>query len=231
MMIKKWIFGEKKMHFAEKVNKSLEIIEKGIQKHGQKIAVCISGGKDSSVIYDLSRKVNPEIDVISVLTPFKPKETFEFMENLKIQNPKIQIFRSDETVSDDFNLFKTDPNECCQKFKVEPLIKALMGYEGWIAGIRSGEGTTRQDYEYIEQKDALFKYNPILHFTETDIWKYIGLYNVPVNELYREGYRSLGCSPCTQIIDDEIEDERQGRWVGTNKQGGECGIHTQSLRK
>ncbi|HUW59215.1 MAG TPA: phosphoadenylyl-sulfate reductase, partial [Planctomycetota bacterium] len=46
--------------------------------------------------------------------------------------------------------------------------------------------------------------------------------------LYAKGYRSLGCGPCTRITTDP--DERAGRWIGTSKCGGECGIHTRPLK-
>ena len=52
--------------------------------------------------------------------------------------------------------------------------------------------------------------------------------SVKVNELYRDGYRSLGCTPCTAI---STGDERSGRWVGSSKCGGECGIHTRPLKR
>ena len=42
---------------------------------------------------------------------------------------------------------------------------------------------------------------------------------------YKKGFRSLGCEPCTVLIKD-TEPERSGRWAGTSKMGGECGIHT-----
>jgi phosphoadenosine phosphosulfate reductase len=57
---------------------------------------------------------------------------------------------------------------------------------------------------------------------------YLALYQVPVNPLYKAGYRSLGCEPGTQI--ESGEDERAGRWIGTSKCGGECGIHTRPLK-
>ena len=41
--------------------------------------------------------------------------------------------------------------------------------------------------------------------------------------------RSLGCAPCTVPIYDH-QQERNGRWQGTSKCGGECGIHTQVLK-
>ena len=69
------------------------------------------------------------------------------------------------------------------------------------------------------------KINPILEWTEADVWRYIACNNIPVHEWYKRGYRSLGCEPCTSLIGDD-EPERAGRWRGTSKEGGECGIHT-----
>ncbi len=60
------------------------------------------------------------------------------------------------------------------------------------------------------------------------MWQYLALHGVPVNPLYGKGYRSLGCAPCTQIATGP--DERAGRWLGTSKCGGECGIHTRPLK-
>jgi phosphoadenosine phosphosulfate reductase len=72
------------------------------------------------------------------------------------------------------------------------------------------------------------KLNPILLWHEREVWQYLAIHRVPVNSLYAEGYRSLGCAPCTRIA--QGPDERAGRWLGTSKCGGECGIHTRPLR-
>ncbi len=69
------------------------------------------------------------------------------------------------------------------------------------------------------------KINPILDWSEVDIWRYTAIFGIPVNPAYRNGYRSLGCAPCTYLGKDS-DTERAGRWHGTNKCGGECGIHT-----
>jgi phosphoadenosine phosphosulfate reductase len=74
----------------------------------------------------------------------------------------------------------------------------------------------------------LTKLNPILIWEEREIWQYMAMNNIKVNKLYREGYRSLGCAPCTAVT---TGDERSGRWVGSKKCGGECGIHTRPLKR
>ncbi len=104
-----------------------------------------------------------------------------------------------------------------------------MGVSCWVTGLRCTEGRTRTDYLELEERDeGLLKLNPILPWHEREVWQYIALDQVPVNPLYGEGYRSLGCEPCTHITTGA--NERDGRWIGTSKCGGECGIHTRPLK-
>jgi phosphoadenosine phosphosulfate reductase len=115
--------------------------------------------------------------------------------------------------------------------KVKPTRWAIeeMRVRCWVTGLRCTEGRTRTDYQEVEQRDeGLLKLNPILLWKEREVWQYLALNNVPVNPLYAKGYRSLGCAPCTKITTDE--NERAGRWIGTSKCGGECGIHTRPLK-
>jgi phosphoadenosine phosphosulfate reductase len=99
----------------------------------------------------------------------------------------------------------------------------------WGTGLRCTEGRTRTEFQEIEERDkGLIKLNPILIWKEREIWQYLALNQVPVNPLYSLGYRSLGCGPCTHIVNHP--NERAGRWIGTSKCGGECGIHTRPLK-
>ena len=128
-------------------------------------------------------------------------------------------------------LYQTDPDDCCRILKVEPVRWAIeeMGVNCWVTGLRCTEGRTRTDYKEVEERDkGLMKLNPILLWKEREVWQYLALYNVPVNPLYKDGFRSLGCEPCTHI--SNAEDERAGRWLQTSKCGGECGIHTRPLK-
>ena len=115
--------------------------------------------------------------------------------------------------------------------KVEPVKRAVeeLNVECWVTGLRCTEGRTRTDFQEVEERDeGLIKLNPILIWKEREVWQYLALYGVNVNPLYGVGYRSLGCSPCTHITTDD--NERAGRWIGTSKCGGECGIHTRPLK-
>ena len=216
------------LSFKEKVDRSLALIEEAYKKFGDGLVVANSLGKDSVVVWDLAKKVNPKIRGFVVTTRFKPKETKEFMNKFVVKYPETQVFNNDEEIPD--KLYETDPDSCCDLLKVKPTRWAVekMNIDCWVTGLRCTEGRTRTDYKEVEERDkGLIKLNPILIWKEREIWQYLALYEVPVNPLYKEGYRSLGCAPCSKISVDD--NERAGRWIGTSKCGGECGIHTRPL--
>jgi len=216
------------LNFEQKVDRSLRLIREAYAVYGGSLVVANSLGKDSCVAWDLAKRVNPGIRGFIVTTRFKPPETVAFMKETVRRYPELRVFESDAEIPPD--LYTTDPDRCCTILKVEPTKRAVreMQVKCWVTGLRCTEGRTRTDYKEIEQRDKdLLKLNPILIWKEREIWQYLAIYGVPVNQLYARGYRSLGCAPCSRITADE--NERAGRWIGTSKCGGECGIHTQPL--
>lgn len=214
-----------------KINHALEIID-GILKsaniHERNIAVACSFGKDSMVTLHLARQVDPNIQVFSVMTPYKFKETFAYKDYITaLWNLNIKTYQME--YPDTKTIYMNDIERCCNFFKVEPTKEAIrkldLGY--WITGLRNTEGGDMRKFtkEIEEDKDPI-KINPILSFTEKDIWLYHAIYNIPVHPLYLEGYRSLGCEPCSAVGSDS-ESERATRWGGKKT---ECGIHTQPLK-
>lgn len=217
------------LNFKEKVERSKKLIKKAYDIYGDSLVVANSLGKDSMVVWDLAKKVNPNIRGFIVTTRFKPQETVDFMNQLVAKYPELKIYKNDAQIAP--NLYQTEPDRCCDILKVEPVKKAIeeMDVKCWVTGLRCTEGRTRTDFQEIEERDkGLIKLNPILIWKEREVWQYSAIYNVAVNPLYAQGYRSLGCSPCTKITNDE--NERAGRWIGTSKCGGECGIHTRPLK-
>lgn len=217
------------LNFNEKVERSKQLIREAYERYGDSMLVANSLGKDSLVIWDLAKRVNPKIKGFIVTTRFQHKETIEFMNQIVGRYPELKIYKNDVEIAD--QLYKTDPDTCCGLLKVEPTSRAIkeMGASCWVTGLRCTEGRTRTDYKEVEERDrGLLKLNPILIWKEREVWQYLALYEVKVNPVYLKGYRSLDCWTCTEITTDE--NERSGRWVGTSKCGGECGIHTRPLK-
>lgn len=218
-----------KLTYKEKVNRSLALIDEAYDRYGDGLVVANSLGKDSVVVWALAKMVDPKIRGFIVTTRFKPRETIEFMHREVDKYPELSIFRNEEEIPE--NLYEYDPDRCCNVLKVLPTRWAIdeMNVSCWVTGLRCTEGRTRTDYREVEERDeGLMKLNPILIWKEREIWQFLALNNVEVNPLYAEGYRSLGCAPCTNITTND--NERAGRWIGTSKCGGECGIHTRPLK-
>lgn len=116
--------------------------------------------------------------------------------------------------------------ECCNVRKILPLKSALDGKTLWISGIRAAQSVTRSNTTLI-QEDAQFnliKINPLFDWSDGALWKYAKLRNLPQNALYRQGFLSIGCFPCTRAV-KEGEDIRAGRWWWENPDHKECGLH------
>ena len=217
------------LNFAEKVERSLRLIREAYEAYGDRLVVANSLGKDSCVVWHLAKRVSAKIPGFIVTTRYKPAETVEFMRSVVAEYPELRVYRNTAPIPD--RLYETDPDGCCAVLKVEPIRRAIeeMNVACWVTGLRCTEGRTRTDFQEVEERDkGLIKLNPILIWHEREVWQYLAIHRVPINPLYEKGYRSLGCEPCTRIANGP--DERAGRWIGTSKCGGECGIHTRPLK-
>ncbi len=239
----------------DKIKHAQELIEHAVMNY-PRIAVACSFGKDSMVTVHLAREVDPDIEIFSVMTQYKPRETFDY---LRLMDKKMNLGTTVYMVADSIPevlqdgslevillpaeefvqkasqvetetgqaIYRTDPDECCRLLKVEPTKVAVSDLDAWITGLRCTEGRTREDYEEVEEKGGLIKINPILTFTEAEVWRYMSTRGIEPHPWYGKGYRSLGCAPCSG---PGGELERDCRWKDTSKCGGECGIHTQRLK-
>jgi len=118
--------------------------------------------------------------------------------------------------------------ECCRIRKVVPLQKAIKGADLWITGLRAEQSDNRESLELLEWDEAnkLVKFNPLLHYTLKEVEAIIDTYNIPLNSLYKKGFLSIGCAPCTRAL-AEGEPFRAGRWYWEAGKK-ECGLHIHS---
>lgn len=243
------------MNEVDKIEHAKDVIGEAIKKY-PRIAVACSFGKDSMVTVHLARQVDPEIKVFSIMTRYKPKATLEYLklmnkrmrlgvtvymvadsvpEILKDDSIKVELLPTEEYNAKKTQVesqkgrkfYREDPDECCRLLKVEPTKTAVSDLDAWVTGLRCTEGRTREDYQEVEDRGGLVKINPILTFTEAEIWRYMSTRDIEPHPWYGLGYRSMGCEPCSDVGGVL---ERDCRWKNTSKCGGECGIHTQRLK-
>lgn len=115
-------------------------------------------------------------------------------------------------------LWRYDPDQCCQINKVEPFEKVRDQYEVWISGLMSWQSSHRENLDIFEQKKGMIKFYPILDVKEEEAIRCIEENKLPIHPLKPLGYESIGCMHCTLK-----GKKRKGRWAQTVKT--ECGLH------
>ena len=192
---------------------------------------CSFGGPSGLVLVDMIAQIEPRVEIFYLDTDFLFPETHE-TRNRIIERYGVQpvVYKSELTPEDQASrygdeLWLSNPDLCCQLRKVEPNRRALAGKRAWIAGIRRDQTVTRSGTPVVQwdEKFGLVKVNPLVHWTEADVWAYIVKHDVPYNPLHDDNYPSLGCTYCTKAVQPG-DDLRSGRWQGIDKI--ECGIHT-----
>lgn len=193
------------------------------------LAVVSSFGADSAVLLHVVSQVNPSLPVMFLETGKHFKETLEYVEMLKklfgltnvttLRPSEDDVARFDPTGQ----LWETDPDSCCHIRKTDPLNGALEVFGGWVTGRKRFQTTERGVLPHFElTSDDRIKVNPLAYWNNEDVDAYKAKYDLPDHPLYGDGYKSIGCAPCTSVV-AEGEDPRSGRWRGLNKT--ECGIH------
>ena len=190
----------------------------------------LSSSMGDGVMPSLAASVIPGIDVIFLDTGYHFPETigtrdavdFVYDVNVRTILPLLTVAQQDATEGVD--LWRTNPDRCCALRKVEPLARALDGYQAYASGVRRDEAPSRAGTPVVQWDDKrqMVKVNPIARWTQADVDAYIEENKILVNPLADDGYPSIGCRPCTHRV-AEGEDPRSGRWRGSQK--SECGLH------
>jgi len=229
------------METIEELNKKFknsspeEVLEYFLSKNNN-IALSSSFGAEDQVLTHMMLKIKNDANIFTLDTGRLPYETYDVMDRTNLKyNIKVNVFfpNSDNVEKlyqkqgiNGFYESVENRKNCCFVRKLEPLKRALENVDIWVTGLRAEQSITRKDmqmFEYDESND-LIKLNPLINFTEKQVWDYILKNNVPFNKLHSQGYPSIGCAPCTRAI-KEGEDIRSGRWWWENPEHKECGLH------
>jgi len=177
-----------------------------------RIAVAWTGGKDSTVLLDIWRDIaGGTVTAINLDTGFKFPEVVAYRDRMAARwDLDLRVVRPDP--ADIPAEVAADKLACCGALKVRPLLGAVaaMGVEVLLTGIRADENPSRTGLALVETRQGYLQANPILHWTEMDVWAHTTSRGLPYCELYDRGYRSLGCVPCTALAAPGL-DERAGR--------------------
>lgn len=191
-----------------------------------RIAVTSSFGAESAVLLDLVAQVDPSVPVIFLDTGELFDETTEYRRQLErhLGLSDVRVVRpSSEDLAAAEDLWRTDPDHCCTLRKVLPLARAVEGFAALIDGRKQAHGFERGALSSVELSGPVVKISPLATWSEADLRAAFAARGLPAHPLVEQGYRSIGCWPCTRPTRPG-EPARAGRWAGSAKT--ECGIHT-----
>ena len=204
------------------------VIEWAVDQFGPRF--CVTSSMADGVLSHLASRVAPGVDIVFLDTGLHFPQTLRVRNEVEATMPvRVLSIRPVQTVGQQDGaygprLFARNPDTCCALRKVEPLERALADYDAWAAGVRRGETAARAGVREVDYDAGRGKVKvaPLARWTDADVAAYIERYDVPVNELFSQGYGSIGCWPCTRKVAPG-EDPRAGRWAAFDKT--ECGLH------
>ena len=193
-----------------------------------RIALVSSFGIEAAVLLHMVSTIDAATPVIFLDTGKLFGETLRYRDELVRRLGLVEV-RSvrpdpDRLAAEDPQgmLWRSDPDRCCALRKVEPLEQALGGFEAWINGRKRHHGGARAALPVIEAAGGRIKVNPLASWGRGEIDAYFAAHDLPRHPLEADGYRSVGCLPCSDRAQPG-EGARDGRWRGSGKT--ECGIH------
>jgi len=212
-----------------------EILAWAIETYREKLTMATAFGAEGCALLDMMAQLR---DTRGLAMPdiFNLDSGYQFPQTLNLKKKLedryslvVRFVRAEETVEEweaqnGGPVYDHDPAACCHARKVVPLARAVEGFSAWISAIRRDQTPERagQAIVGVESKFEMAKINPLANWSKNEVWDYITEHDVPINPLHLQGFRSIGCWPCTRAV-EEGEDDRAGRWSNFDKR--ECGLH------
>lgn len=212
------------------------ILRHFMEMYGERIALSSSLSIEDQTLADIMLKINPKARIFTLDTGRLFPETYQLIDKTNLHyDIKMEIFCPQTEILQQFvreqgiNPFYESiekRHSCCEVRKLEPLRRAFQNLDAWVCGLRQTQSVTRNDMNLVEwdERHRLLKINPLIHWSEEQVWNYIRTHHVPYNKLHDKGFPSIGCEPCTRAVKPG-EDIRAGRWWWESPEHRECGLH------
>ena len=176
----------------------------------ERLALMFSGGKDSIVLLRLAEKAfRPgrfPFPLLQVATGHDFPEVLAFRDRRVEEVGARLVVASVQEAIDAGRVRET--GESRNRLQTPVLLEAIADerFDALFGGARRDEAR------------GLWKYNPLVDWTDDDVWARISERGLPYHALHDMGYASIGCATCTAPGTG-----REGRWAGLDKT--ECGLH------
>ena len=206
-------------------------VEWAAQKFGSDLVMTTSFGVQSALMLHLVTRVVPEIPVIFIDTGYLFPETYRFADeltqrlklNLKVYNPAMSAARQEALFGKRWELGLDQLKQYNLINKVEPMDRAVreLGATAWLAGLRRGQSSSREELPVAQQQNKVTKIHPIIEWDNRKIHQYLTGNDLPYHPLWEQGYVSLGDWHSTTPLSAGMSEE-DTRFGGEKR---ECGLH------
>ncbi|HEU0316211.1 MAG TPA: phosphoadenylyl-sulfate reductase [Solirubrobacteraceae bacterium] len=195
-----------------------DVLAYAVEQFHPRLVMACSFQKEESVLLDMLMAIEPGARVFTLDTHVLFDETRAAWRAFEARwGVRVEVVDVLDATGEPWSR-----GHCCTGAgaKSDGLRSALDGAEAWITGVRREQSPTRTRSEKIEwdERNGLWKLNPLADWSDRRVWAYIAAHDLPYNQLHDAGYSSIGCAPCTLPGDG-----REGRWAGSAKT--ECGLH------
>jgi phosphoadenosine phosphosulfate reductase len=193
-----------------------------------KTAVVSSFGAESAVLLKLVADIDPNTPILFLNTGKLFGETLRYRDRLqdllglgdvRSLSPSLEARNRQDA---DGTLWSRNTDACCDFRKTVPLSRALEPFLAQVTGRKRFQTRERADMQPVEFFQGRYRFNPLWQWDLQQLEAFMERHKLPRHPLVEDGYRSIGCMPCTRRV-QAGEDYRAGRWSGLDKD--ECGIH------
>jgi phosphoadenosine phosphosulfate reductase len=200
----------------------------------RRVVITTSFGMEGCALIDMYAQQGAAPTVVYLDTMFFYPETYALRDRMVQRYPLVTFVNrgtsltpAAQAASYGPELWRRDPDLCCNLRKVQPLRQALTGADVWITAITRSQGGSRREASLLEWdwQYQILKICPLIKWDRPQVWEYVRRHNVPYNELHEQGYPTIGCTHCTVPVPGSSPSEysRVGRWAEVDKT--ECGLH------
>ncbi|MDR9825421.1 phosphoadenylyl-sulfate reductase [Vibrio sp. FNV 38] len=193
--------------------------------------VSSSFGIQAALMLHLLTQAKPDIPVILTDTGYLFAETYQFIDQLSEKlTLNLKVYRSYQSANWQearYGKLWEKGIEGIEKYnklnKVEPMRRALadLNTQTWFSGLRREQSTSRSSLPILSVQNGVFKFLPVIDWTNKDIHYYFEQYDLPYHPLWEEGYLSVGDTHTTKKWEPGMTEE-ETRFFGLKR---ECGLH------
>lgn len=194
-------------------------------------ALASSFGIQSAIMLHLVTQEKPDVPVILTDTGYLFPETYQFIDELTARlSLNLYVYKSEMSSAWQearFGQLWEQGVEGIKQYnqlnKVEPMRRALdeLNVGCWFSGLRREQSDTRATLPVLAIQNGLFKFLPLIDWTNRDIHQYLTLHELPYHPLWEQGYLSVGDTHTTRKWEPGMKEE-ETRFFGLKR---ECGLH------